>query len=178
MTSTPHRPCMFLLDGGRQCPNPAIGESDFCVQHGSWFTADLQVHRAVTEHFRQDVAQLWMRSNFYLLVHAGLLSIFITTTNNTQILGRPTHIILGLLGVTFAIVWFVVARGSVLWLERWWKEVVKMDEVIDRYHCYKDVDDFAVTQPYWNPSYPMQYLPVIFAAAWIALTMLAIFSLT
>lgn len=69
--------CRHILDSGEQCPNSPAYDSAYCEQHSNWLLADLEVYKAITEHFRQDVREFWTRSNFYLLIQTGLLSVFI-----------------------------------------------------------------------------------------------------
>jgi hypothetical protein len=66
------------MDDGTQCPNTQSHESFFCKQHAQWLTVDREVYKVVTDHFKQNVREFWSHSNFYLVVQAGLLSVFVS----------------------------------------------------------------------------------------------------
>ncbi len=132
--------CRYLMDDGTQCPTAQVQNSRFCEQHAQWLTADLEVYKAVTEHFRQDIREFWSRSNFYLVVQAGLLSVFVSLSPQASSLERIETFGLGILGLIIAIVWFLVSRGSVLWLRRWRAQAVEIDNVVDRHHAYTKVE--------------------------------------
>jgi hypothetical protein len=157
------------MDDGTQCPNVPVQGSQLCEQHANWLPADLVVYRAVTEHFRQDVREFWSRSNFYLIVQAGLLSVFVTASSQSSSQSRLLVAGLGILGFVIAIIWFLVARGSVMWIRRWRAQTIEIDNIVDRHHAYTNVEALAEHRPLMNPSNLTQYLPLVFCVGWIAL---------
>ena len=163
--------CRYRLDDGSQCSNPKSSHSSFCEQHADWLQADLEVYRAVTEHFRQDVREFWVRSNFYLLVQAGLLSVFATSLSSTapSLHQKVIFTVLGILGLVIAIIWFIVLRGAALWIRRWREQTIALDEVVDRHRVYSKVESFAHSNPLMSPTHVSQYLPLVFCLCWIAL---------
>ncbi|MDL1979196.1 MAG: hypothetical protein LWX52_14080 [Deltaproteobacteria bacterium] len=168
------RQCRYLLDDGTPCLNVAVGGSDFCEQHGNWFTSDIEVYKEIGEHFRQDIREFWTRSNFYLLVHAGLLSVFTAISNRSSEYNIAIGIALGVFGLSLAIVWFIVARGSIIWIRKWRANMIEIDEIIDRHHYYK-VENFAAQSPLMSPSNVTQYLPLVFGISWLVMIVLLIF---
>jgi hypothetical protein len=161
--------CRYLMDDGSQCPNISAHDSHFCEQHAQWLNADLEVYKAVTEHFRQDVREFWSRSNFYLVVQAGLLSVFVSLKPQASALEKTETIVLGVLGLIHAIFWFLVARGSVMWIRRWRAQTIEIDNVVDRHRAYTKVETFASQNPLMSPSNVTQYLPLLFCIGWVVL---------
>ena len=104
--------CRYFMDNGTQCPKTKTLDSQFCEQHANWLVADLEVYRVITNHFRQDVREFWVRSNFYLLVQAGLLSVFATGIISSTNYDKAIAMSLGILGLIIAISWFLVSRGQ------------------------------------------------------------------
>lgn len=162
--------CRYLLDNGSDCPHARAEGSDFCAQHS--LPADLEVYRAVTDHFKQDLSAFWVRSNFYLIVEAGLLSAFAALVPKGSSVQHAMALGMAGVGLSIAVVWFVVARGAVAWIRRWRQEVRELDRVVDRHRVYERVETFASTNPLKSPSNVTQYLPLLFCAAWIALIVL------
>lgn len=168
------RHCRYLLDDGSPCKNVTVGGSDFCEGHGNWFTSDLEVYKEVGQHFRQDLREFWTRSNFYLVVQAGLLSVFTSIANRPSENNIAISIVLGILGLSLAVIWFIVARGSLIWIRKWRANMIEIDEVIDRHHFYK-VEHFAAQSPLMSPSNVTQYLPLVFGISWLVVLVLFIF---
>jgi len=164
--------CRYLLDDGSQCPNAPAPESHFCEQHAHWLTADLEVYKAVTEHYRQDIREFWSRSNFYLLVQAGLLSVYVSRSPQTSVYEKMTTIGLSILGLLIAIAWFLVSRGSAVWIQRWRAQTMEIDKVVDRHHIYTKAESFAARNPLLSSSNVTQYLPLFFCAVWITFIIL------
>ena len=167
--------CRYFMDDGGQCPNPVVKAEEFCEQHGNWLAADLEVYRAVTEHFRQDVREIWTRSNFYLLVQSGLLSVFISIFSRPSGHDRAITLVFGGLGFVIAIIWAIVAKLCIKWLRRWRAQAIEIDKVVDRHQCYSKVESLALQKPLMTPSYVTKYLPLVFCAAWVVLIGLSLF---
>jgi hypothetical protein len=149
--------------------NSAAVPSVYCEQHGEWFVADLEVFKVVNEHFRQDVREFWNKSNFYLLIQAGLLSVFVTSVGKTPPEVKPILVTLDIFGLGLALAWAVVARGSLHWLRRWRQQMIEIDNVVDRHRAFSKVENFATERPSMSPSNVTQFLPVAFVAGWLIL---------
>lgn len=169
------RQCRYLLDDSRPCPEPVLGASDFCERHRDWFAADLEAYKAVGEHFRQDLREFWNRSNFYLLVQAGLLSVFVSTSNRTSRYEMAIAIALVILGEVLAVMWWLVARGSILWIREWRKQMIALDDAVDRHRCFSVVERHVNQSPFKSPSYITQFLPLVFCLVWLALLAVILF---
>jgi hypothetical protein len=102
----PEATCMIPASDGTPCPNPVVGQGDYCWVHGDWFQADLDVYKMVDEHFRQDVREYWQRSNAYVVVEALLLSVFASLLAGDQ--EYPVLLTLGIFGLILTMVWFAV----------------------------------------------------------------------
>lgn len=133
--------------------------------------ADLVVFQAVLEHFNQDLREFWARSNFYLLIQSGLLSVFAVLTSSENYRGSDQAVLtaLGMLGLTVAIIWFVVMKGCIFWIRKWRTEVIRIDEVVDRHMIFSRVENYASSNPFMSPSNVTQYLPLVFIVVWIVM---------
>ena len=164
MTINPKH-CRYICDDGKQCSQEKVQGTDFCEEHANWLPADLEVYKAVTAHFRQDIREFWSRSNLYLLVQVGLLSVFSIIPDRSRVVSSA----LSILGILIAIVWFIVLRGAVRWIQRWREQTIRIDNLIDRYHIYEKIESFAYSHPFMSPSYVTQYLPLAFGFTWLVL---------
>jgi hypothetical protein len=167
--------CRYLRDDGSQCVNSQVQGSQFCELHGQYLIADLEVYKAITEHYRQDIREFWSRSNFYLLVQAGLLSVFVTQSPQSSGYGRAVTLALGFLGLTIAIAWFLVSRGSVVWIRRWREHTMEIDKIVDRHRLYTKAETFASSNPLLSSSNITQFLPLFFCVGWIVLIVFLLF---
>jgi hypothetical protein len=136
---------------------------------------DLVIYRVINEHFRQDVREFWVRSNFYLLVQAGLISVFVATGSNPAMhtgAGNKTAlslIVLAGMGLVLSLLWFTVARASVFWIRKWRQEMIELDNLLNRHRSYSRIERYAADRPLKSPSYITQYVPFSFTLAWLAL---------
>ena len=131
---------------------------------------DIEIFKIVTDHFKKDVSEYWVRANFYLIAHAGLFSAFAATysreTKGMVIIAIP------IVGFIMAIFWFLVLRGAVKWIQRWREQVMLLDREIDRFQCYIRVEEFARQKPFLSPSYVTQFLPLTFMIIWLLILIL------
>jgi hypothetical protein len=159
--------CCYLLDNAVACPRPRAPGSEFCAQHS--LPADLEVYRVVTDHFKQDLREFWSRSNFYLVVQAGLVSAFGAIVPKASESQRALALTIAGVGLAVAVFWLVVARGAVTWIRLWRAEVVRLDALVDRHRVYERIERLVDSNPLMSPSRVTQYLPVIFCVGWVAL---------
>ena len=167
--------CRYLMDDGTQCSNRQVEGTSFCEQHTQHHHADLEVYKVVTEHYRQDIREFWSRSNFYLLVEAGLLSVFVSIASQSSDYARVLGLGLGLFGLTIAISWVLVSRGSTIWIRRWRSFAVEIDKVVDRHQIYTKAESFADRNPLLSSSTVTQVLPIIFCLGWVLLIIFVLF---
>ncbi|MEE9465339.1 MAG: hypothetical protein V3W14_07200 [Candidatus Neomarinimicrobiota bacterium] len=145
---------------------------DYSSRPEDLFAADLEVYKVVNGHFRQDLREFWVRSNFYLLVQAALVSVYAVTADISSDYSVAIHSVLGVLGFMVAIVWFIVTRGSLRWLQRWRDQMLLVERRVDRKPCYAEVEKLATMKPIMSPSYVTHFLPILFCAAWALLIVL------
>jgi len=137
--------------------------------YGKTHEDDLVVYQLVVDHFKQDTREFWTRANFFLVAHAGLFSAFMITYPGLTPELNIINISIPLLGLGVAIVWLLVLRGAIFFLQKWREQVVKLDASLDRFQCYVEVESFVVRNPHLSPSYITQFLPVVFGLVWLAI---------
>lgn len=162
--------CWGVNKDGEPCPSPTVGDSNYCTQHGDWFEADLRIFDSLTNHFRQDVREFWTRSNLYLLVEGVMASVFVTTVTDPD---RAKHLLILVFISTFGLAlttsWYLVARSSIIWIDRWRDQVLRIGKVVDRHRAYETVHLTAQsTKPWHHPQRMTLYLILLFALSWTA----------
>lgn len=130
---------------------------------------DLVVYQVVVDHFKQDTREFWTRANFFLVAHAGLFSAFVVAYPGMA--GRSNLMGLGipLLGLGTAIIWFIVLKGAINFLQSWREQVIRLDKELDRFQCYVEVESLVKRNPLSSPSYVTQFLPLVFIAIWLGI---------
>ena len=101
-----------------------------------------QIYEVVTDHYKQDLRIFWTRANFFLLIQAGLIGFF---TSNPQ--PDPNDLFLRItmctIGLIIAIVWFLVTKSSVYWIEKWRERVVEIDSKINPFQSYSKAEELS-----------------------------------
>lgn len=139
-------------------------------------TRDIEIFKIVTEHFRQDVREFWHRANFYLLAQTGLFSVFAATYSGLIKYQPVIAVSITILGLVTAVIWFIVLRGAIKWLQRWREQVCKIDKELNRFQCYCEVEGFVEEKPFLSPSYVTQFLPIVFVIAWLVMLLFSLYS--
>jgi hypothetical protein len=161
-TSTPTG-CVVALADGTPCSNvPLVGR--YCPEHEAVLLRDIEMYKLVVDHYNQDLREFWQRSNLYLLIDAGLLSIAAS-----QPQGSFRSMLLSLFGILISLTWYLVARGSIVWIRQWRREVESVDEVVSRLGSFHRLERPVHQRPWSSPSWVTQWLPLVFLAGWIAL---------
>jgi hypothetical protein len=127
---------------------------------------DLAVFQMVVDHFKQDTREFWARANFFLVAHAGLFSAFVVVYPGLKPAGGLVGFLIPLLGLSISIIWLLVMRGAIFFLQRWREQVIRLDGELDRFRCYVEVESLAVKRPYMSPSFLTQFLPILFFVVW------------
>ncbi len=166
-TRTASKRCEYMWDPTTHCRNSAVKGGDFCQQHCP--PAQVEVYKAVAEHFRLNIREFWTRSSFFLVAHAALLSGFAVITTRDGEQDAAIGIILGTLGVAVAICWLVVAWISVRWIDRWRDRILSIEEVVDKYRCFDKAENVGGLRA----QDVAKFLPLLFLIGWIALIVLA-----
>ena len=136
---------------------------------------DIEIFKIVTDHLKQDTAQFWIRANFFLVAHAGLLSAFSISYPGLKY-GMSVLRVIPILGALIAVFWLIVLRSSIRWIQLWREQVIRLDKELDPFGCYSEVESHATREPFSSPSYLTQFLPVIFLLGWSAISILAFLS--
>jgi hypothetical protein len=154
--------CLAVLVEGVTCPHKP-GNNGYCAAHEWMADRDLEIFKILAEHFRQDLRLFWQRSNLYLVVQAALVSVFVAAQSGS--FASP----LCIFGLILCVFWYLVARGSILWISRWRRELIALDRVVDRFHIFLRLEEHVNSQPWLSPSWVTQWLPVAFAIGWLGL---------
>lgn len=135
---------------------------------------DIENFKMVAEHFNQDLREYWNRANFYLVTNAGLLSAFLiiypTLINDHAWL----TILVPCLGITIAVMWFLVLRGALYWIDRWRDQIIRLSKELDRFQCYFEVENSMEKRKSLSPSYLTKFLPIAFVLAWVVILVMVL----
>ncbi len=131
-----------------------------------------QIYEVITDHYKQDLRIFWTRANFFLLIQAGLIGFF---TSKPQ--SDPNDLFLRITmcttGLIIAIVWFLVTKSSVYWIEKWRERVVEIDSKINSFQSYSKAEALSSEKlPIFvrlRPTVVTEYLPIVFVLAWLFL---------
>ena len=137
-------------------------------------STDIEIFKIVVNHLKQDTRDFWTRANFYLVAHAGLLSAFVISYPTLAEMNTAILMVIPVLGTLTATMWFFVLRGSIKWLQRWRDQAIKLDQELDRFRCYVEVETYAKQKPFSSPSYVTQFLPLIFIIGWLVIILLTL----
>jgi hypothetical protein len=116
-----------------------------------------------------EITTYWSRNNVLLVVNAGLLAV-----GFNQHSGLLAAIPLALLGITTAVIWFIVAKRARVWLRYWENKFICLEEPLPLPHMYEPFWLLAVRdgikQGRPRPVTTLiLLLPVLFIGAWIVL---------
>ncbi|GAB3497485.1 hypothetical protein [Amycolatopsis cihanbeyliensis] len=129
----------------------------------------LKAYEVVAAHYRQDVLLYWTRLSVFLVVQAGLLAVFKGLVRSHS----GTATVFALVGAAISVVWFLVARASVRWIEVWRRKVVELDTLVNPLASYR-LESAPPGRRWWTrlterPSEIAQALPLIFLLGWLVL---------
>lgn len=130
-------------------------------------TCDIENFKMVADHFNQDLREFWNRANFYLVTNAGLFSAFLIVYPALMSNHLPVVVLVPVLGIAIALLWFFVLRGALHWINEWRKQVIRLSKELDRFQCYYKVEKTMTERRSLSPSYLTTFFPIIFIVAWI-----------
>jgi len=139
---------------------------------------DMENFKLVVEHFNQDLREFWNRANFYLLTNAGLFSAFLIIYPSLLTDHPLIVMVVPVLGIAIATLWYLVLHGAFYWIEQWRQEVIKLSKELDRFQCYAIIESSIKGRKFKSPSYLTQLLPVVFMAAWIAILVILLIEIS
>ena len=127
------------------------------------------VFKAVADHYKQDLREFFTRANFYLAIHAALLTtIGIRDVPDSRVDWAVT-IIIAFAGVVLACFWGLVSQASVLWIRRWRKEIQQLSREYSPTETYHNIEEEANRHRYQSPEELTKFLPWFFGVVWLAL---------
>ncbi len=122
--------------------------------------------QAVIDHYKQDLREFFTRSNFYLAVETGLLSVFgVRDPPDSQIDYLVTAAIVAA-GLALSLAWWVAGRGSLVWIDRWRKEVQCLSKGFSPTQSYHNIEKNAADKPWDSPERVTNLLPWLFGFVW------------
>ena len=121
---------------------------------------------AITDHFKQDLREFYTRSTFYFAVQAALLSVSGVRDTPANIFDYVVTLVLILTGLALSVSWGVVARASVLWIERWRDEVRRLSREYSETKSYDKIEALADLHPLQSPERITMHLPWLFGTMW------------
>ena len=127
------------------------------------------IFETVADHYKQDLREFFIRANFYLAVHAALLTaIGIRDAPDSRVDWAVT-IIIAFAGIVLACIWGLVSHGSVLWIRRWRKEIQQLSQDYSPTESYHNIEEDANCHRFQSPEELTKFLPWFFGMVWLAL---------
>lgn len=128
-----------------------------------------KIFHIAIDHFRSDVREFFIRSNFYLVIEAALLTVLFTRripneTSNSFYFFISIGIIAS--GLIFSYFWWRVAVGSVKWIDRLRDKIIELSEFSSILKAYSNVEKNAKIYPFQSAERVTQYLGLIFIFFW------------
>ena len=127
------------------------------------------VFQAIGGHYKQDLREFFARANFYLAVHAALLSAISIRDAPDSSVDWAVTVVIASAGVVLACVWGLVSHGSVVWIRRWRQEIRRLSLVYSPTDSYHVIEQYASRQWYQSPEELTKFLPWFFVVVWVAL---------
>lgn len=131
----------------------------------------LKVYEVVAQHYRQDVLLYWTRTSVFLVVQVALLAV----VNGLSDIDDRTVWIFSAVGAGTSLIWFLVARASLRWEDRWRRNAAEIDQVVNPLASYQG--DLLPRQAKLKrllsrPAEIATALPLLFLAGWLALALI------
>jgi len=124
----------------------------------------------VSDHYRNDFQLFWHRTNFFLLIYAGLFGFFVSKAFNVSSI-QSFQVIVCIAGSALSLIWFLVSLSSINWIDVWRNEVVRIDRDINPYRSFSSGEEIEPDK--WKfhlkmrPEVVSAGMPVIFFLAWV-----------
>lgn len=131
----------------------------------------LKIYEVVGTHYRNDFTLFWQRTNFFLLINAGLFWFVLSAASNTDVKVTMMKVVASLTGLLISVVWFGVSRSSIVWIQVWREQFVRIDQDINPYKSFENGDNAARKDEqfhqYFRPEELSTIMPIGFAIAWL-----------
>jgi hypothetical protein len=161
--------CEYIYHNGKRCKVEVYCDNSYCHEHSKNIDLDIEFYKQILEHFRQDIREFFVRSNFYF---AGQTALFFIVYSKGKAKTNSDFVLLigGIIfGIIIAFVWYLVSRGAVLWLNRWRQEAIRIDKMISRFKSYATIETDMRKSILHSPSRITRWLPLIFIFFWLLL---------
>ena len=128
------------------------------------------VFEILNEHYRNDFHLFWQRTQFFLLIQAGMLGFYFSRLLTPE---APTwaRLTIAAAGLLLCIVWWLVARSSIYWIEVWRREVVSLDSEINPHQSFTRGEALASEKQKlyerFRPEVVSSVMPVAFGVSWM-----------
>lgn len=130
---------------------------------------DIEILKMLQTHYLQDLREFWVRNNMYLVINGALISVYASTAGKGSY-GLP----IGVFGLIITGFWMAVARSSYQWLHAWREELVKVDDAVDHFQIYRNVE-MSMPRGIRSPAWVTQWLAAAVALIWIVILLVELF---
>jgi hypothetical protein len=128
----------------------------------------LKVYEVVAQHYRQDVLLYWTRTSVFLVVQVALLAV----VNGLSDQNDNTVWIFEGVGAGTSLIWFLVARASLRWEDRWRRNTAEIDLIVNPLGSYQGdllPRQASLRRFLSRPAEIATALPLLFLAGWFVL---------
>ena len=161
--------CEYIFINGETCNAEISSNKNYCNKHSKNIELDIEFYKQILVHFRQDIREFFIRSNFYFAGQTALIYLVYSKgepkTNSDFILLNGGIIF----GIIIALFWHFVSRAAVLWMNKWRQEAIRIDKMISRFKSYATIETEMRKSILHSPSRITRWLPLIFIFFWLLL---------
>ena len=149
--------------------NPVAPNGDSNSEQTNSRETTLAVYHEVSARFRGNLDGFWTRSNFFLVVQAGLLSVFAVIANQSASHLNLTLIdfVVGLVGLSQACLGLVGTLLNLDHLAHWRKTMRDVANEVDERGAHANAEEYAMK--HLTPSRLVIGVNVSFILGWLAL---------
>ena len=128
---------------------------------------DIELLKMLQTHYLQDLREFWVRNNMYLVINGALVSVYASTA------GKSSYSLpVAVFGLIISCFWVAVARASYRWLHAWREELIKVDDTVDQFQIYRNVE-MSSRRGIHSPAWVTQWLPAALALTWVVILLAA-----
>jgi hypothetical protein len=136
---------------------------------------EVAAYEAVTAQYRMDIEIYWTRSNFFLLVNAGLLTLVTALMDSDQSRNEVLYAVCSV-GVVISSLWLLAMWSSYHWLCEWRQRVVDIDAHVNPHRSFLAAEHGEAGSPKLfrrlRPTAIVLWLPTTFIGSWVLLSLL------
>jgi hypothetical protein len=132
------------------------------------------VYELLFKHYENDMALYWTRANFFLLIETGLVAFVAQAQARTaELQWRQGILVASLLGLLISLIWLAVLATTLMWMENWRNELIRIDAILNPFQSVARSFEKARWNTrrrrlvwYARPSRVALAMPVCFMLAW------------